>query len=231
VLFEFGKAHRINDLDEEGLPREYKRLALVWAAKKSGDSGYFVAKRYLETLTPHVRYVPLSEYNVAEHAIFEQLAKPFEPKRAAVVMDGDDFVGVVGEYKASVRAAFKLPQGAAGFEVFQTHLMKVVPETYKPLSRFPKVTQDISLKVDAATPYASVFDLAEQTIKDNQPGECDTTVTPLSIYQSKEEPARKTITLRLSIASYEKTLTDKDVSVVMDAVAAKTAQALHAERI
>lgn len=231
VLFEFGKAHRVNDLDDEGLPREYKRLALVWAAKKSGGSGYFVAKRYLETLTPHVRYVPLSEYNVAEHAIFEQLAKPFEPKRAAVVMDGNDFVGVVGEYKASVRAAFKLPQGAAGFEVFQTHLMKVVPETYKPLSRFPKVTQDISLKVDAATPYASVFDLAEQTIKDNQPGECDTTVTPLSIYQSKEEPARKTITLRLSLASYEKTLTDKDVSVVMDAVAAKTAQALHAERI
>lgn len=231
ALFELGKAHRIDDTDEEGLPREYKRLAFVWAAKKSRQAGYFVAKRYVELLAPSAGYVPLSGYDATKYAIFEQLTQPFEPKRSAVIMDGDNFVGVVGEYKASVRAAFKLPEGAAGFELFQTFLMKASSRAYKPLSRFPRVTQDISLKVDAATPYASVFDLAEQAIRDNQPGICETRLTPLSIYQAQDDSAKKTITLRLSIASYEKTLTDKDVAAIMDAIAKQAAGALNAERI
>ena len=231
ALFEFGKAHRVDDLDDEGLPREYKRLAFVWAAKKSGQAGYYVAKRYLETIAPSAQYVPLSSYDTTTYAIFEQLAKPFEPKRAAVVMDGDDFVGVVGEYKAGVRAAFKLPEGAAGFEVFQTYLMKVARRPYTPLSRFPKVTQDISLKVDSTTNYDAVFDVAAKAISEHQPGSCDVSLTPLSIYQAENDTAKKTITLRLSIASYEKTLTDKDVAAIMDAVAAACASAVQAERI
>ncbi len=231
VLFELGKAHRVGDLDDEGLPREYKRLALVWAAKKSNETGYFVAKRYLESLTPDVHYVPLSDYDVTKYAIFEQLAKPFEPKRAAVVMGGDDFVGVVGEYKASVRTAFKLPEGAAGFEVFQTHLMKVTPRAYKPLSRFPRVTQDISLKVASDVSYESLFNIAKQAVNENQPGECEYLLTPLSIYQPEGDSSHKTVTLRLTIASYEKTLTDKDVNTIMDAVAAEAAKQLNAERV
>lgn len=231
ALFELGKAHRVDDLDDEGLPREYKRLAFVWAAKKSHETGYFVAKRYLENLTPNVHYMPLSEYDVTKYAIFEQLAKPFEPKRAAVAMDGNDFVGVVGEYKASVRAAFKLPEGAAGFEVFQTHLIKVSPQAYKPLSRFPKVTQDISLKVANEISYESLFNAAKRIVDEKHPGECEYSLTPLSIYQPEDDVTHKTITLRLSIASYEKTLTDKDVSEVMDAIAAEAAKQLSAERI
>jgi len=231
VLFELGKAHRVGDLDDEGSPREYKRLALVWAAKKSSEAGYFVAKRYLESLTPDVRYVPLSDYDVTKYAIFEQLAKPFEPKRAAVVMDGEDFVGVMGEYKSNVRTAFKLPEGTAGFEVFQTHLMKVAPRAYRPLSRFPKVTQDISLKVASDVSYESLLSSVRQAVNENQPGECEYLLTPLSIYQPEDDASQKTITLRLAIASYEKTLTDKDVSAILDAVTSEAAKKLNAERI
>lgn len=231
ALFELGKAHRAGDLDDEDLPREYKRLALVWAAKKTNETGYFVAKRYLETLAPDARFVPLSDYDVTKYAIFEQLTKPFEPKRSAVVLDGDNFVGVVGEYASNVRSVFKLPQSAAGFEVFQTYLMKVQPRPYVPLSRFPKVTQDISLKVPADTSYESVAGLAYRIVNEAKPGECDFRLEPLSIYQADDNEAHKTITLRLGIASYEKTLTDKDVNRVMDGIASEASKQLGAERI
>lgn len=230
ALFELGKAHVVGDFDDEGLPREYKRLALVWAAKKTTQAGFFVAKRYLATLTPDVRFIPLSDYDVTEYVVFEQLAKPFEPRRAAVIMDGDQFVGVVGEYNASTRMAFKLPEGAAGFEIFQTHLMKVKPRVYTPLSRFPKVTQDISLKVGADVSYESLFDVVNRAVEVNQPGRCTYALTPLSIYRAAGDKSGVTVTLRLDIASYERTLTDKDVSTVMDAVAMKAHQSLSAER-
>lgn len=231
ALFELGKAHRVGDVDDEGLPREYKRLAFVWAAKKSTETGYFVAKRYFELLAPDAKFVPLSDHDVTKHPVFGQLAKPFEPKRSAVILHGDDFVGVVGEYKASVRSAFKLPDTTAGFEVFQSYLMNIEPRKYTPLSRFPKVTQDISLKVANDVSYVSVFELANKAVEATQPGNCDSSLEPLSIYQSEDDAAHKTITLRLAIASYEKTLTDKDVAAIMDAIAAETAGQLQAERI
>lgn len=231
ALFELGKAHLVGDMDDEGLPREYKRLALVWAAKKTNETGYFVAKRYLQLFAPDAKFVPLLDYNVTEYPIFEQLAKPFEPKRSAVVLDGDNFVGVVGEYTAHARSAFKLPEGTAGFEVFQTYLMKVTPPKYVPLSRFPKVTQDISLKVASDMTYELLFKLAEETVQKNQLGDCDFTLTPLSIYQPEDDKEHITITFRLTIASYEKTLTDNDVTGIMDSIATETAQQLQAERI
>ena len=231
ALFEFGKAHRVGDVDDEGLPREYERLAFVWAAKKSDKTGYFIAKRYLELLAPDARFVALSDYDVTKHAIFEQLVKPFEPKRAAVIMDGDTFVGVVGEYSATVRTAFKLPQGTAGFELFQTYLMTVSPRPYVSLSRFPKVTQDISLKIPLLTPYEKVYDLAMKTAVGQRPGECDMTLEPLSIYQPGDGTDYKTVTLRLTVASYEKTLTDKEVGEIMDSIAEVASQQLRAERV
>ncbi len=231
ALFELGKAHRVGDVDDEGLPREYKRLALVWAAKKTDKTGYFVAKQYLEVVAPNARFVPLSDCDVAKYEVFEQLAKPFEPKRAAVIMDGENFVGVVGEYTAAVRKAFKLPEGAVGFEMFQAYLMKVQPRPYVPLSRFPKVSQDISLKVPASTDYQSVFSLVQKTVHDHQPGDCEIALEPLSIYQADNDGDHKTITLRLVIASYEKTLSDKDVNQLMEKVAAEAEKHLNAERI
>ncbi len=218
ALYEFGKAHRKGDLDDEGLPREYERLALVYAAKKSPQAAYYTARRYVEALAPNLGYVPLQDYDTSEHAIFAQLVKPFDPERSAVLFQGENFVGVVGEFAAATRRAFKLPEGAAGFEVFQSFLRTFQPKAYVPLSRFPHVTQDISLKVSAGTPFADVFAAADQALTSLRSEELSLELSPLDIYQA-EGATEKTITLRLKATNYLRSLTDTEVTTYLDTLA------------
>jgi len=228
ALFEFGKAHRKGDLDDEDLPREYERLTLIYAAKKSDKAAYYKARHYLDVLAPNVSYVPLSEFTI-EYPVFEQLARPFEPTRAAVVMDGDHFVGVVGEFKASVRKAFKLPETSAGFEIFQSFLGKINPTPYRPLSRFPSVSQDISLRVSAEKRYIDVYTLVEK-IAHEAAGEWQLDTTPLAIYQPEGSDI-KTLSFRIKVASHERTLKEEEVSAVLEKVATVCHQELGAERV
>ena len=228
ALFEFGKAHRKDDMDDEGLPREYERLSLVYAAKKSGETAYYKAKRLLETLAPNVTYQPLDDFTT-EHVIFQQLIQPFEPARSAVLMNGGHFVGVVGEFKASVRKAFKLPESTAGFEIFQSYLLQQKPPVYRSLSRFPSVTQDLSLRVDDSKSYADVQAVVEQVTK-NSETEVSVETTLLAIYQP-EGSQQKTVTFRFIITSHERTLKEAEATAVLDAVVAAAREALGAERV
>jgi phenylalanyl-tRNA synthetase beta chain len=230
ALFEIGKAHIVGQLDDEGLPQEFQRLAFVYASKAQGEgAAFYKAKTYLTDLLislgvmkEDIRYTSL---NADEDT-------SFEPKRGANVLVGGEGLGRVGEYKSGVARGFKLPTYSAGFEISITMLAAAKKKRiYKPLPRFPKVTQDISLKVPNETPYVAVFDSAARTVAEHKPGECDVTLEPLSIYQPEGGADRKTITLRLSIASYEKTLTDKDVNQIMDNIANNATKELGAERI
>jgi phenylalanyl-tRNA synthetase beta subunit len=56
-------------------------------------------------------------------------------------------------------------------------------------------------------------------------------LSPVDIYQKDDDLEHKQITLRLTIASYERTLTDTEVNSILDAVAAKAHTALSAERL
>lgn len=231
VLFEFGKAHRKGDMDGEELPREYPRLAAVYAAKKSKEAPYYMARRYVEVIAPDARFVPLADFSIDEkYAVFEQLAKPFDPKRAAVIMNGDKFVGVVGELRASVRKAFKLPDATAGFELFQSYLQQQTGKTYTPLSRFPSVTQDISLRVATDISHDKLFNLAQETIMMILPSEVIARVETIGIYQPNDSDT-KTITFRIKVTSYERTLTDSEVTGYLDTLTEQTTQKLQAVRI
>lgn len=229
ALFEFGKAHRKGDNDDEGLPREYGRLAFVYAAKKSDKAPYFTARRYVETIAPNVSFVPLEGFDYGDHAIFEQLTKPFEPKRSAVLMDDDQFVGVIGEFRASVKKSFKLPDCSAGFELFQSYLLKQKTRSYTPLSRFPSVTQDISLRVASDVPHDILFTSAQAALTAVLPIQTTMQLETIGVYQPGSGDT-KTITLRVKITSYERTLTDGEVTGYLDALAQSATQNLQATR-
>ncbi len=229
ALFEFGKAHRKGDMDDEGLPREYNRLAFVYAGKKPDTNDVYHPRRYVDMLLPHMTYVPLDSFN-SEHEIFTQLSSPFEPKRSAVVMNGDKFVGVVGELRSSVRHNFKLPSAVAGFELFLSALTGQTSQPYQPLSRFPSISQDISLKVAADVPHETLFAVVRDAFQAIQPPQTSASLKTIGVY-IPETGDSKTITIRLTVASYDTTLTDKAVSILMDGIASAAASGLQAERI
>jgi phenylalanyl-tRNA synthetase beta chain len=243
ALFEQNVVYGKSELDEDGLPKEFARLALVCAAEpkvaaESHDgAAYYQARYYLEAvldefaLTSNLIYKPLTDVDFSEHKLFAQLTSTFEPKRSAVVFNGEFIVGVVGEYKASVATALKLPAFTAGFEIFGSALGRGGAKPYIQVPRFPGLQQDISLKVAADLPYAELYNFVRNELESILPEQVRSSVAPVDIYQREDDQGHKQVTLRLAIASYERTLKADEVNGFLDAVAAKASERFGAERV
>jgi len=234
ALFEMGKIHEMTAGEDDGLPMEFDNLALVYAAKDSAKSGaaFYEARAYLEYIAKE--FGMQLEYAAVPNHVWSTDA-PFDLSRSALVkIKGEDTAfGVIGELKADVLAALKLPAKTAAFEV-GIMPMANAPQllaAYTPLPKFPKVSQDICLKVTADTPYQQVFALVQQTLAKTVPQQSLTDLAPVDIYQRPDDTAHKQITLRISVASYDRTLTDAEVAHVLDDIASSAQETLHAERI
>lgn len=241
ALFELGKVHAKSEMDKDGLPRELGRLGFVFAAsdKKKVQSydgaPYYQAQKYLHALlSPMGRYEfhPLGEVSFEGHALFEQLGKTYEPGRSAVVFLDGKPAGVIGEYTASVQKAFKLPVFCAGFELFLSvfYAEEAFENGYLALPRFPKVAQDITLRVPADHSYRQVYDAIWKELA-NREDNALVSLVPLDIYRREDDTGHKRITLRLTMASYEKTLTDSEVSGLLDTIVAAAKAQYGYERV
>jgi phenylalanyl-tRNA synthetase beta chain len=235
VLYEIGKGHNKQlPLNTEGLPDEQRFVDVVLASKKALDGAPFYAiRQYAEELLSAfgARIVcksidtPLNDYVTA----------PFDQSRSALVETTDGlFVGIVGELKHSVVKNFKLPAYTAAmsldFKALQT-MHESRRSTYVPLSRYPSITQDISLRVPSTTTYSSLYSLVSETINKTVSDKMRATVSPINIYVAEGNESHKTITLRIVVTSYARTLTDKDVAKLLSSVSKEATTTLQAERI
>ncbi|MBR2830948.1 phenylalanine--tRNA ligase subunit beta, partial [Candidatus Saccharibacteria bacterium] len=142
AIFEINKVyHKGWGMDEEGVPMEAMRLGLVIAERKNTETAYYKAKYFVEKM--------LRALNIA--AEFRALkfdgaeAKPFEGKRAAEIWAGETMLGVVGEFKNSVKRNFKLADYLAGFELDFDAVLGVAEPTKK-IGKFElKDKQDITV--------------------------------------------------------------------------------------
>ena len=233
ALFEIGKAHVKGQVDQEGLPLEFERVAAVYAASdkqtaKRPGAAYYQARLYLESLLAGLRisgdvtYEPLDSQEDDQSVVF------YEPGRAATVRLDGEVLGRIGEYRAAVRKALKLPDYVAGFELGLGRLLaaKGSGANYVPLSKYPIVEQDITLRVPAGMLYGQLADFMSQAltkaVENEEQGSSAMRfwVKPVDIYQPQEDAAHKHITFRLTIASYEKTLRDSEVSAILGRAAA-----------
>jgi phenylalanyl-tRNA synthetase beta chain len=214
ALFECNKVHQKSfGTNEEAVPVEIDRVALVLSDTKAKGAAYYSAKRQLEYLMGQlgiaVDFVPL----VAQ----DSLAKPFEIKRSATVLNATtgEVIGVVGEYTRAVQKNFKLPSFTAGFEIDPRALLRAVESlgtTYAPLSRFPGTERDICFQVATTVPYAEIVTAANEAVQ--QTG-LITNIEPVDIYQA-EGADTKNVTIRITLASYEKTLTADEANEVVN---------------
>lgn len=242
-VFEIGKAHTQRHTDtESGLPLELDRLAFVFAADKKAQrkysgAAYYQAQTYLMNLLAEfglaakVKIVPLQPGNYDEVAAAN--VAYYEPARSATIMIGDTVLGEIGEYRSGVRKALKLPDFCAGFELDLQVLLasSVKHKQYVPLPRFPEVSQDICLRVAAELSYQELYDFVWQELAKVQPANTRPTLGPVDIYQRADDAGHKQVTFRLTIASYDKTLTDSEVSQLLDAIAAGAHAKYSAERV
>ena len=115
AIFEMNKVYRKEwGMDEEGVPVERMSLGLLLAERKGTGAAYYKAKmfatKFFEEINLAVQFLPMKLKSAD--------ALPFEPKRAAeIVTENGVVLGVVGEFKNSVRRNFKLAEYVAGLEL------------------------------------------------------------------------------------------------------------------
>jgi len=234
ALFEMGKVHHRDAIDtEDGLPLEFDNLALVYAAKEVDLPGaaFYQARQFVvwlsEALGLPVVFRPATEHTLA-------LDAPFDLSRSALIGFQDDpqSFGIVGEFTPTVRQKLKLPEKTAGFELgIGAFLNRASERQYVSLSKFPKIEQDVCLRVSTETPYQTVFNCAEGVAQGLRSSAMLAALSPVDIYQRNDDAPHKQITLRLTVTSYEKTLRDTEVAQVIDRIAEATQTTLGAERV
>lgn len=236
ALFEIGKVHsKERPEDKTGLPveDEYTALAITTSDKlKPAGSAYYLAAKYLNDLVGE----PLEFKPITGKMQSFQVMQPYQAGRSAMVhlKSNGKFLGIIGEFKPNVTASLKLPKYCAGFELDTTALAEVLaqPPTYQPLSRFPALDQDITLKLQANISYGEATDfiykfLDKAADKHGYQGQ----INPLDIYQKPGDTAHKQITWRIILSHPEKTLTTVEVNKLLEELSAKTKEGLGAERI
>ncbi len=184
ALFEINKVYQKEwGMDNENVPVEKMHLGFVLAERKGEGVAYYKAKFFVEKLLKEynivARFLPLKS-DIAE-------AKPYEPKRAAEIWAEDKLVGVVGEFKNSVRRNFKLAELLAGFELDVEMVLAL--KTDKKIKNNFEVKDKQDVTITTSEPYAKVYE--EVAVK--YP---DAVITPVSIYQA-ENSSTKNITLHL----------------------------------
>lgn len=215
-LYEINKTHtKIDNLNEENVPIESDRLAMIFADKNTAQSApYYSAKRVFdyiaEKIGADISYVSFTDEIDAVFA-------PFEPKRSAKIIDKHTelLIGVIGEYKKSVTKSFKVSENSSGFEVDLVNLFTIAKGTtknYKPISKYPATSRDICFQVNDNVSYASLVDVINDKLSKLEYG---SKLSPVDIYKP-EASGLKNITIRIEFVSYEKTLTSEEINAVIN---------------
>ena len=238
-LFEIGKGHDVRlPHSEDGLPSEQTFVDAVYAAKKARASAPYyqvqrMAVRLLSSLGAQFELTPMVTENDDGEGLsgveFE-VAAPFDRQRSAWILCGKERLGIVGEFKQAVRRNFKLPEYAAGFSINFDQLLAQPrdEQAYRPLSRFPSTSRDVSLRAPRDVSYAELYHVVQAAVNESA-GDITVTIEPRAIFQPANDHSIKTTTFRLRMTHYERTLTDADAKPIVDRVATMALAKLGAE--
>lgn len=232
ALFEIGKGHINGLVDDDGLPREDELVALVVTASdktKTGGAAYYLARKYLTNLVD----AGLDFKPIPEEMLAYDITKPYDKDRSSFVYHGDKFLGIIGEFTVSTRKNLKLPKYTAGWELDISVLVDLLANqiNYVEQPKYPKVEQDISLKVASDVKYSELYDLLWRTLEEARPEQTFMELGPLDIFQKADDKDHKQLAFRLTIASYQKTLRTEEVASLLDEAASAASQSFAATRL
>lgn len=239
-LFEIGKSNNKFEIGDDELPRERLGLSYIFSAERKAATNwegapFYQAKYQLAHLLEELRisdilFKPLSGAKL-EQWWLQNLSVIFEPKRSALVLVNSQIVGIIGEFNATVKNNFKLPDFAAGFEleIAKLHGFNRPVSAYQPLSRFPATDQDVCLKVLNEVSYQ---DLQNQLLRSFKSDErLRVKITPVDIYSRDNDNQHKQITYKVTLQHHDKTLTTHEVKELLATAVGKVKDKFKAEQL
>lgn len=227
ALFELNKVHtKTVGMDDDNVPNEIDKIALTIVSKHDG-AAYFAAKRTLDFLGASLQ-ITFDYRPVGVDSGNDEYA-PYDARRSALVYDKatDSCIGIIGEYRATVRKSFKISEKVAGFELDAIALHTAAdqaPNSYKPLSRYPTTERDICFQVGSDVPYAAVYDAAMTGLEQSH---LNGHISPLDMYEPTDAQT-KNITLRIKLGSSEKTLAGDEITDAVNVLAKNVVDTLGA---
>ena len=177
AIFEMNKVYRKDlGLDTENVPTEKISLGFLVADRKSKNTAFYLAKKYatklFEEFGIQAEFLPVKK-NQPE-------ALPFEPKRSAEIWVDGEYLGIVGEFKNSVRTNFKLAPFLAGFEIDLEEFLGRASQK-KDISFGQKKIEDLTVTTDKT--YAEALKEVQEKYKGAR-------ILPGTIYQAKGQKTR-----------------------------------------
>ncbi|MFP4476347.1 MAG: phenylalanine--tRNA ligase subunit beta [Desulfatibacillaceae bacterium] len=227
-LFEVGKVFFADT--GESLPEEVEKLALLvcgtrygttWAHKEAPVDFYDI-KGVCEGLFSALRigYVRWRRPEGGEAAWLR-------PGYGAVIEAGGYVLGSAGQVDPEVLKAYEVKTPAFVAELDVAGLLTLLPDTvtYEPLPRFPATSRDVTLILDKAVDAQSVLDTVTGRNED-----LVESVAVIDVYEGKPIPeGRKSLTVRVTYRSPERTLTDDEVNPLQQAITDGLIEAHKAE--
>lgn len=151
----------------------------------------------------------------------------FHPGRTARLMIKGESAGILGEIHPAVAENFEAAQRnyAAFIEVEPLIEYASTEHEYKPLPKFPAVTRDIAVIVDDGIPVRNL----EKIIIDKA-GKIFEEAKLFDVYKGKQVPeGKKSVAYSITFRAYDRTLTDEEVSSVMEKITKALSDELGAQ--
>lgn len=188
AMFEMNEVYsKAWGMNNENVPNGKVSLGFVLAERKNTETAYYKAKKYVarlfEELNITVDFVP--------HRFDAEAVRPFEKARSADIMVDNQCVGIVGEFKNSVRNEFKLAPYLAGFEIFDLSELLEKAGGVREIKIGSARTEDLTVTTDKT--YAEVLREVQTKYPESE-------IAPLSIYQA---PGQKTKNISFRIQTWQ----------------------------
>ncbi len=211
---------------EEGLPTEKPILSAIvtgccehnWYAEKI-EMDFFYLKGIIEGMFLELG---LNDYS------FEAFENDsFHSGRTALITANSEAVGIIGEIHPLVAAAFNIKSRVCAFELDVEKLFSEAKQKIMSteISKFPEIERDLAIIVP-------VFVKAKEIL-----AQVDSTKSPLlknvaifDVYEGNQVPQGcKSLALRFTFSSLDRTLTDSEVNSILETVVAALKENLEAK--
>ncbi|MGD9151001.1 MAG: phenylalanine--tRNA ligase subunit beta, partial [Desulfobacterales bacterium] len=226
-IFEIGKI--FIGKDPQQLPQETEMLAGLWTGTRHDASWHGqdtpcdfydikgVVERFLNAL--HIDAVQFSR-------LPENECRYTRPGFSAQILSKQNRLGLVGQLDPQVLANYDLQQAAFLFELNFDTLIPVLKDTMvsRSIPKFPAIFRDITIIVDKTLEAQEIIITALE-----QSSDLVEDVSLLSVFEgSPIAQGKKSVSLRVTYRSPQKTLEDEDVTPIHQSIADRLVRTFNA---
>lgn len=205
--FEFGNVFSV-DQDEEGLPKEYMKLAIGFYGKED----FYFLKKTIETVLTRLGIGDLRFVQVQSFPLFHD-------GRQAEVYIGETCIGIFGGIHPKAQDDLGLKQPVYLAELDFSKIIEYAEDTvtYRPIARFPSMERDLAFILDKKLPAQDLLDFVQA-----RGGAFLDRVEVFDVYFGKGiEEGKKSIALKLEFRHPDRTLKEKEITATVDELIAE----------